>query len=303
MMISDNWGELLLPGLRKIYDKHMGKLKDYVPALFNVERSGKAQEFTTGTGSLGLMEEWNNSGRQVAYEDINKGFKATYTHKKFSKGLLIERELLEDDLYAEIKKRARKLADSVYYTRQYYAASVFNNAFSASHNGPDGKPLCATDHPLGPDSSGTWSNAGLGSDWVLNADTVEEARNKMMEWTDDKGNLLAINPDTLIVPPALRKAALVIADSDKEPDSIENNVNIWKGSVNVIEFPFLKNPTAWFLVDMSRMKNYLNWFDRRKAKLEKDKLDFDTEVAKYKVVARFSFGWDDASFVFGAKVS
>jgi hypothetical protein len=26
-------------------------------------------------------------------------------------------------------------------------------------------------------------------------------------------------------------------------------------------------------------------------------------VAKYKVVARFSFGWDDASFVFGAKVS
>ena len=53
MMISDNWGELLLPGLRKIYDKHMGKLKDYVPALFNVERSGKAQEFTTGTGSLG----------------------------------------------------------------------------------------------------------------------------------------------------------------------------------------------------------------------------------------------------------
>ena len=125
----------------------------------------------------------------------------------------------------------------------------------------------------------------------------------MMEWTDDKGNLLAINPDTLIVPPALRKAALVIADSDKEPDSIENNVNIWKGSVNVIEFPFLKNPTAWFLVDMSRMKNYLNWFDRRKAKLEKDKLDFDTEVAKYKVVARFSFGWDDASFVFGAKVS
>jgi phage major head subunit gpT-like protein len=235
MMISDNWGELLLPGLRKIYDKHMGKLKDYVPALFNVEGSGKAQEFTTGTGSLGLMEEWNNSGRQVAYEDIHKGFKATYTHKKFSKGLLIERELLEDDLYAEIKKRARKLADSVYYTRQYYAASVFNNAFSASHNGPDNKPLCATNHPLGPASSGTWSNTGSGSDWALNADNVEKARNKMMEWTDDKGNLLAINPDTLIVPPALRKAALVISDSDKEPDSIENNVNIWKGSVNVIK--------------------------------------------------------------------
>ncbi len=121
----------------------------------------------------------------------------------------------------------------------------------------------------------------------------------MKEWTDDKGNLMAINPDTLIVPSALRKAALVIADSDKEPDTADNNVNIWRGSLNVIEWDFLTNPKAWFMVDMERMKNFLNWYDRRIAKLEIDKQNFDTEVGKYKVVNRFSFGWDDPSFVFG----
>lgn len=303
MMISDNWAELLLPGLRKIYDKHQKQLKDYVPALYNVEKSTKAQEFTLGTGSLGLMQEWNKSGRQVAYEDIDKGFKQTYTHKKYSLGLEIERELVEDDQYAEIKKKTRKLSNSVYYTRQYYAASTFNNAFSSSHKGPDGVALCAANHPTGPDSGKTWSNVGSGADWALNADNVEKVRNLMMAWTDDKGNLLAINPDTLIVPPALRKAALVIADSDKEPDSIENNVNIWKGSVDVIEFPFLTNSTAWFMTDRSRMKEFLTWFDRRIAKLEQDRENFDTEVAKYKTVSRFSFGWDDASFIFGSKVA
>lgn len=295
MLVSENWSELLLPGLRTIFDKHLGKLKDYLPAIYNVEKSNKAQEFNMGIGSLGLMEEWSTSGNQVAYEDTHKGFKATYTHKKYSKGMQIERELVDDDLYSEIKKRTRNLAQSVYYTRQYYAASVFNNAFNASYPGPDGVALCATNHPKSPNDATTWSNTGS---YDLNADNVEAVRNAMMMWTDDKGNLLAINPDTLIVPPALRKAALVIADSDKEPDTAENNVNIWRGSVNVIEWPFLTNSKAWFMVDMQRMKNFLNWFDRRIATLESEKV-FDTEVAKYKTVARFSFGWDEPSFIYG----
>ncbi|GAB7387357.1 hypothetical protein BSNK01_11930 [Bacillaceae bacterium] len=298
-MISENWGELLLPGLRTIFDKHMKKLRDYLPVIFNVETSNKAQEFNLGVGSMGLMEEWTKSGNQVAYEEVNKGFKATYTHRKYSKGLQIERELLEDDLYSEIKKRTRNLAQSVYYTRQFYAASVFNNAFNPNYVGPDGKPLCATDHPLAPGATETWSNF---DQLELNADNVELVRNRMMAWTDDKGNLLAINPDTLIVPPSLRKAALVIADSDKEPDTANNNVNIWKGSLDVIEWPFLTDPNAWFMVDSQRMKNFLNWYDRRKAQLESDD-EFDTEVAKYKVVARFSFGWDDASFIYGCNPS
>ncbi len=296
MLVSDNWAELLLPGLRTIFNKHMKKKRDYLPVIYNVEKSNKAQEFNLGTGGLGLMEEWNSSGRQVAYEDIHKGFKATYTHKKYSKGLEIERELLDDDLYAEIKKRTRSLSQSVYYTRQYYAALTFNQAFNDTYAGPDNKALCSTAHPLSPTDTTTWSNA---ADLALNADNVEKVRNYMKEWTDDKGNLLAINPDTLIVPSALRKAALVIADSDKEPDTADNNVNIWRGSLNVIEWDFLTNPKAWFMVDMERMKNFLNWYDRRIAKLEIDKQNFDTEVGKYKVVNRFSFGWDDPSFVFG----
>jgi len=243
MLLSANWGELLLPGLRKIYSKHLEQKKDYLPVIYNVETSKQAQEFTLGVGALGLMEEWGASGGQVAYEEVQKGFKATYTHKKYSKGILIERELLEDDLYAEVRKRTRNLAQSVYYTTQYYAALVFNNAFNSSYPGPDGKPLCAVNHPLAPGSTGTWSNAGS---YDLTADNVETVRNLMKFWTDDKGNLLAVNPDTLIVPPALRKTALVIADSVKEPFTAENNVNIWKGSLNVIEWDFLTDPTAWF---------------------------------------------------------
>ena len=295
MQISDNWGELMLPGLRTIFDKHLNKLPDYLNTFYNMEKSTKQQETTLGVGSLGLMEPWDESGRQVAYEDIHKGFKTTYTHRKYSKGLKLERELVEDDQYAEIKKRVRTLTQTVYYTRQFYGASVFNRAFDNLYAGADAVALCSASHPLGPQNATLWSNTGT---LALNADNVEAVRNKMKEWTDDKSNLLAVNPDTLIVPPTLRKGALVIADSSGEPDTSDNNVNIWKGSVKVIEWPFLTNAKAWFMVDMERMKTFLTWYDRRIAQLEAEKM-FDTEVAKYKVVNRFSFGWDDASFIYG----
>lgn len=298
-MISENWGELLLPGLRTIYNKHVGKLRDYVAAIYNVETSKKAQEFSLGVGNLGMMEEWGSSGNQVAYEDVKKGFKTTYTHKKYSKGLKVERELVDDDMYGEIKKRTRNLAQSVYYTRQYYGASTFNNAFNANYKGADGVALCATNHPLSPGSSDTFSNFAA---YDLTADNVEKVRTAMVQWTDDKGNILAVNPDTIIVPPALRKPAMVIADTDKEPDTANNNVNVWKGSLNVIEWPFLTDPNAWFIVDSERMKNFLNWYDRRKANLESEK-EFDSEVAKYKTVSRFSFGFDEPTFIFGCNPS
>jgi hypothetical protein len=46
------------------------------------------------------------------------------------------------------------------------------------------------------------------------------------------------------------------------------------------------------------MADFLNWYDRRKPGFQRDD-EFDTEVAKFKTVGRWSFGWDDWSFVYG----
>jgi phage major head subunit gpT-like protein len=241
MMTRESWGEMLLPGLRKIYDDHRRDLPDYTAQLFAVEGSKKAAEIHLGVGSLGTMDEWESTNKSVSYEDIDKGYPSTFTHKKYSKGVQIERELLDDEMYGEIRRRVKKLSNVAYYTRQQHGIGVFNNAFNAVYKGPDGKPLCDDAHPLGPNSSSTQDNKGT---LELTAANVETTRTNMMGWKDDKGNLIDVMPDTIIVPPALRKAALVIADSDKEPDTTDNNVNIWKGSLKVIEVPFLTNAKA-----------------------------------------------------------
>jgi phage major head subunit gpT-like protein len=293
VILSDNWGELLLPGLRTIFSKHQKPMPDFISQIYNVETSTKAQEFNQGVGELGTMDEWEASGRKISYEDFDKGFKATYTHKKYSKGIQVERELLEDDQYSEIKKKVRKLSTVVYYTTQTHAASVFNNAASAKFLGPDGKPLCATDHPVAPGSSTTFSNLGTRE---LTADNVELTRTDMKAWKDDKGNLIMINPDTLIVPTALRKKATIIAETKEEPEQSDYGVNVWYGNLKVIEWPFLTDSNAWFLADSTRMKLFLNWYWRRRPDF-KDHVEFDTEVAKYAVLGRWSFGFDDPSFI------
>lgn len=297
MMQSSNWQEFLLPTLRKIIDKHIGQLPDYVPMMYTIESSTKAQEFIHGIGSAGTMKKWEDTGRQVHYEDIYKGYKATWTHDKWTNGLVIERELLEDALYPEVKGRTKALADSIYFTRQEHAVKPFNECLTTI--GPDGVALASTSHPLGRNNASTWSNYATNTE--LSADNVEEIRKESKTWKDDKGNKLLIKLDTLIVPTKLRKAAKVIADTDKEPDTADNNVNIWKGAVNVIEWDFLEEDDMWFFVDMNRMKRFLFWFERRKPSIEQDKEDFDTEVAKYKVVGRWSLGPAESSFFYACK--
>ena len=289
---SDNWAELLTPGLRAIFGQHQREMKDYIPLIFNVETSTKASEQFLGTGELGIMDEWEG---KVSYEDFDKGFKAIFAHKKYSKGMQLERELVDDDQYAEIKNRTKKLSRVTYYTRQIHAASVFNNANNGGFVGPDGKPLCATDHPKMPGSSSTFSNKGT---LELTADNVETTRTEALKWTDDKDNKILTQLDTLIVPSALRKKAMIIAETDEEPDTTEHGINVWKGNLKVIEWPFLTNPKAWFMIDSARAKEELLWFDRRKPDFA-NQVDFDTEIAKYKVIGRWSYGYLSPLWIYG----
>lgn len=300
MIIPDNWAELLTPGLRFHFSQAMQDQEDTVRELYDVQKSTRAQETALETGSLGLMDLWDGS---TSYEDFEKGFKTTWTHKKYSKGIQINREMLEDDQYTAIKDKVKELAEVASYTRQYYGASLFNNAFSGgAYALADGVALCSNSHPVLPGSATVNDNLFA---LTLDSDNLETIRTHMMtNWKDDKGKNILINPSklALVVPPNLRKAALAIADSDKEPDVTDNNVNVWKGSIKVIEWNMLTDSNAWFVLELSRMKRLLKWFDRRALDFS-NHIEFDTEVAKYRVINRFSFGAASWSWICGSNPS
>lgn len=295
MQLQANWAEALTPLLKKVYDKGVGTTRNFLEEFYTVSDSDNAVEYNMGIGEFGKIQKWDDTGNQVYYADVAKGYKSTYTHEKYSLGTQIERELVMFNKYPQIKNKILGLKDAVDRSIQYYAMELFNHAFDSTYKCPDGLSLCNDSHLKVPSSTSTYDNAGT---LELNAVNLETCRTAMKRWTDEQGNYLMVNPDTLLVPPDLRKTAKIIAETKDEPDTTDHGINCWVGTLKVIECELLTDTSRWFLIDMNRCRRFMNWFWARRPDFKNETV-FDTEVAKYATFLMFSFGVDDPSFVYG----
>jgi hypothetical protein len=311
-----SWDKNVLePVFRELYSQEVKSKTDYIPMMYDVNTSNKAVESIEMIGGEGLMEEWSRSGKQVYYSSVDELWQKYFRHEKYSDGRQIDRDFIDDLKLTAIKDRIKSLAGSVYYTRQMMAAQWFingnkttgaidynNRLYDASL--PDGKALFATDHPLFPGDTSPGQSNLLTTE--LTIDTFDDAVTQMQGWTNDKGNIIPVMPDTLIVSPYNRRAALQIAGINGkgegyEPGNANHNINVYEGQIKVVVNPFFAkgNKKAWVAADSSRMKQAMKWFDRRKPD-ENSMMDFDTEIAKYSVIMRNSFGCVDWTWGIGS---
>ncbi|OMF00289.1 phage head protein [Paenibacillus amylolyticus] len=318
MQTKLQWDQRVLePIFKELYSLETKDKKDYIPLMYNVSNSTKDRESYEGIGAEGLMEEWSRSNNQVYYEDIDELWQKSIRNRKYSDGRMIERDFIDDLQLTQIKTRIMGLADAVYKTQQLQAVEFLNNAFVPqganfrgrveAFLGPDGKPLCAADHPYSPkNETDVQSNLG---DKPLTLDAWDETAVAMQEWKDDKGNPLAVIPDTLIVSPYNARAAFKIAglpDAELpkyEPGSNHFDANMYMGNIKVIVNPFIlpSQRKNWFAADSARMKRFNQWQWRRKPE-NGSVTDFDTEVTKFKVVGRWGYGFTNYSFIYGHNV-
>lgn len=316
-MLPGNWPTLLTPGLRKIWHERLRSREGMFRRtdIFPIDTSSRAFEEYQGVGELGT-DGWAEfeKTRRVPYAGFDPNYLTRLTHRTFSKGLLVERELLEDNQYPDaeipksIKQKVEKLADSADVFREKSGADVFNNAFtdsgldSAGYSvaGADGVGLVSTAHPLSPSNVGsTQSNEFT---LALTADNVRKVDLAMQAWTDDRGELVSIQPDTLLVPPALEDQANVIVGTDRDPDSANNAINPARNKYKVEVWKYLTDPNAWFLVDSVLKSEHLVWLDRVAPEWQSTE-DFDTIQAKYRGYMRFSRGWDAWQWIAGSNPS
>ena len=299
-MRSSNWAELLLPTIYSFYDIGRTLRPELRPQIYNVQTSNRADERNVGYGGI-APDAWNNyeaSGVKSRVE-FDKGYTATYTHEEYVVTFEVERKLLDDDQYGIVAgERARKLGVSATQKMELDAASVFNNAFSATFAGPDGKPLCSTTHPRNPNKTGSLVNAGTSS---LTKDAVSLTRQAMMATEDDAGNILGMMPNALMVPPELEDTALEIVNSINDPSSANNAINPQAGRFIVIPWHYLTDSDNWFMMDTVWMNESLKWYER--TPLEISVADQTATEAVYEAYMRYSYGWDDWRWVYGHNVS
>ncbi|WP_214629994.1 phage head protein [Paenibacillus agaridevorans] len=314
MQTKLQWDPMVLEAVfRELYTREMTPKPDFIPQMFDVQGSTKDTESIEMIGGEGLLEDWSRSNNQVFYSDVDELWQKYFKHKKYSGGREIDRDFVDDLKLTAIRDRIRGLADATYKTRQMQGVEWFINGnlttTAVDYKGrtynaalPDGQSLFSAAHPYSPHNlTDTQSNLLTQE---LSIDSFDAAAIMMEEWVDDKGTLMAAKADTLIVPRNLARRAFQIAGitgkgEGYEPDSADHNVNMYEGKINVIINPFVTRRNAWVVADSSRMKRAMKWFDRRKPE-NGSITDFDTEVTKFKVVGRWSYGAVDWSWGVGS---
>ena len=301
--VSENFGKLLYPGLRKIFFETYDEIPEQCPKIFNVETSNSATETDHGMGAFGDWTERTDELSPVAYAKIKDGGEVIYKHKAFTKGFMISRELNDDEKYGQMKKMAKALARAGRAKVEKDAITVLTKGFkgdAGAFKGRDKKELFHDQHQL-VDSGKTCSNLLEGP---LNEANLKKAIQMMASQLDEAGNLIQMKATKLIVPPALEDTALRLLHSTQLPGTELNDTNEYlKNRLQVVVMDYLGataggSDTAWFLQDGTRHE--LNFFWRVKPEFKNEE-DFDTFVAKYRGYMRYSYGFSDWRGMVGSK--
>jgi phage major head subunit gpT-like protein len=296
VLLAANWPDLMETDLRKVYMNRYQEIPMMVPDLFAVQGSTQAFEKESSVGAV--PDHVAFTGRITTVEPI-QGYDKTVTFTEYAAQIQIQRRLAADDQQRVINRLPKGLSTSAGRSRDKLGASVFNLAFTFEPTDGDGTELCAADHPSNVSGVATQTNEGTSA---LNASSVETTRQDMHGFTDDQGNLITNNPDSMLVPIELEQTGWEIINSKGKVDTADNNANFHQGKYKLIVWKRLTDANNWFMIDYDMMKDSLVWWNREPIQFFKDK-DSDTMIAKYLSYYRCATSWNDWLWLKGHLVS
>lgn len=295
MANKSQFGDLLEPGFRKIFNDNFKETERVFTKVFRIANSTKQDEKDSGVTGFGQLAV-KPAGQPIQYEDPIQMYDTIYTHTTYAKGFKIDKELFDDDQYNIMNKKPADLGKAARRTEEVQAANVWNNAFSTGQLGGDGKPLVSTVHPRS-DAGSSQSNASSTS-LPLTETNYKTEKLAMRKQLDDKGQKIDTMPRTLLVPIDLEDAANIIFKSKLRSNTADNDMNPYLNDVEVQPWIYLTSTSAHFLIDNDQ--HQVTWFWREKANFAQD-TTFETDQALFKVRERFSAGFSDWRGVYGSK--
>jgi hypothetical protein len=297
VITSGSFAKALWPGVNAWYGRAYDAYPEEYTKLFDKQTSTKAFEEDVGVSSFGLAVQ-KSEGAPISYDSERQGFITRYQHAVYALGFIITREMMEDDQYDIIgKRKAEGLAFSMRQTKEVIAANVYNRAFNSAYTGGDGVSLINASHPN--IKGGVWSNQ-IATLADLSEAALEQACIDIAGFTNDAGLLIAVRPETLVIPRQLIFEAKRILGTEGRVGTDNNDLNAIRtlGSIpTVVTNHFLTDTDAWFI--KTNVQNGMKYMERRGDSFDMDN-DWDTENAKFKATARYSFGWTDPRALYGS---
>ena len=288
----------LEPGLNALFGMEYARYENQHSEVFTTESSDRAFEEEVMLSGFGAAPT-KSEGTGVAFDDANEAYTARYNHETIALAFSITEEAVEDNLYDRLSSRYTKaLARSMAHTKQVNGAAVLNNAFDSSVTGGDGLELCSTAHVL--TTGNTFANKpSTAAD--LNETSLEDALIKIAGFVDERGLIVALRGQKLIIPRQLQFVAERIMATSLRVGTADNDTNAIKSmgmlpqgyAVN----DFLTDSDAFFVMT-DAPRGFVHF--ERVALSTGMEADFDTGNMRYKARERYSFGYSDPRCVFGS---
>lgn len=293
---SNFFFETMLPALNaKIWQNFKAKKFLYNQVL-NTDTTTRSIEQFAQVAGVGLATAVGE-GEDTPTDTFVQGYYKTFKPAKYGLGIAASQELVEDDKWGVISRRAVALSNSIYQSREIQGASVFNNGFSGSYNGPDGVPLFSASHPL-VKAGGTQNNI-LSTAADLDVGSLELALTDWELIKTHEGFLQLLPTPRVLTASANRWNVTEILKSQTRSDTANRvSINAFQDgtetgqAIEPLVWPYLTDPDAWFLVAPASETETM-WLDRKAPYTKSDYVEKnETGYIYMRYRADFGFfGW------------
>jgi len=308
---TQQYAKAIDPAVRKFFTNKYAQLDPMVEKVLNVDTQVDFNQQEQTMFGLGALTQVNEA--QIFPEDVPMaGFTTTYSPTKFGVDVPISRELQKYDKSGlfQIKQLAEARANSAAFAVGQRGASLFNNGFNTGYTSyGDAKPLFSTSHTRA--DGGTAQSNASSSGIPLTEANYETGLLAFRQQVDDRGLAISSIPDTLLVPIALEKEAIIIVKSDLRSGTADNDINPYAmkeykgGMANIISWNFISSylggsDTAWFLLDSKNHKVSWKWGWKPEIVSANETVGFRNQTIYFQVSFQSSIGWSDWRYAWGS---
>ena len=283
MEVVDQGDELYTPG---------------IPSLLHVSSvSGTAQQNYTAKTGFGRLKKFTD-GDDIREVSRDKSYTTKVIYNNYGGSVMVTKNQIEDRDFAAELDEMKDLSRSYNQSIDESSMQLFNGGFATTVavNGydmtwyGDAKPLFSTVHPTTTVGGSTQSNASS-TGIKLTHDNLETGRLALtLQQTDNGRPLTLTTMPTIVTPVILEKKATESIGSVLTPETSNNALNFFKGSMNLVTCASLDSAnggsnTAWFLLNVQR--HHLYYETRQEKRLESEK-NILNKVVTYTLDARWA---------------
>ncbi|MGL4885231.1 MAG: Mu-like prophage major head subunit gpT family protein [Aeromonas veronii] len=284
-------------GLKTIFNKAFGAAPTTWAKIAMESPSNTAEENYSWLSNFPKMRRW--IGAKVVknlaayrYVVVNEDFEAT---------VRVSRNDIDDDRLGIYKPQAEGAGVSAAQWPDEMVYEAVNGSFNNVCF--DGQPFFDTDHPVGDKFVSNMSAAVLSNATLALAQAGYGAgRTAMKMFKDEEGRSLNVNPNILLVGPALEDIGRMLLTHEKLADG---NPNPYKGTAELLVDGRIESDTFWCLLDTTKpIKPFI--FQPRKKPVFVQQTSMDSpdvfNLAEYKfgAEARGAAGYGFWQLAFGS---